>query len=97
MGVLAGREQLAEDLLEHAEVVHLLPGHGSQRLVQQQHPLLGPIGMDEAGAEVGERHELEVGVTEASRQLKRLAEARLLRDPVGFEHRAVLQDPPGFR
>ena len=62
VGVLARGEQLAEDLLEHEEVVDLAARDRGQRLVEQHHALLGAVGVHEARAEVGERHELEVGV-----------------------------------
>ena len=54
-GVLAGGEELAEDLLEHEEVVDLATGDGGERLVEQDHALLGAVAVDEARAEVGER------------------------------------------
>ena len=92
VGVLACREQLAEDLLEDAEVVDLVAGDGGQRLVEQHHALLGAVAVDEAGAEVGEGHELEVGVTQLAGDGQRLPEALLLagRSPSNIpRHRAT--------
>ena len=60
VGVLARREQLAEDLLEHEEVVDLAAGDAGERLVEEHHALLDAVVVDEAGAEVGEGVELEV-------------------------------------
>ena len=77
VGVLAGREELAEDLLEDQEIVDLAARHGGERLVEERHALLRTVGVDEACPEVGERHELQVGVGEAARQLECLPEAAL--------------------
>jgi hypothetical protein len=65
VGVLTGREELAEDLLDHLEVVDVVPGDGGERLVELQHALHGPVAVHQAGAEVGERDELEVDVADA--------------------------------
>ena len=61
LGVLAGGEQLAEDLLDDDEVLDLTTGHRGQRLVEQQHALLDAVVMDQARAEVGQRGEGQVG------------------------------------
>ncbi len=68
--MLAGRKQLAEDLLQDLEVVDLAAGHRRQRLVQQRHALLGPVAVDQARPQVGERHRLQVGVTEPTSRRK---------------------------
>ena len=90
----AGREQLAEDLLEHHEVVHLIAGQRGQGLVEEEHPLLGAIDVDEGGAEVGKRVELEIGGAEASGDRERLAELRLASSRIGLEHPLVEGHPP---
>ncbi len=95
--VLACREELAKDLLEHHEVVDLAARHRGECLVEQQHALLGAVGVDEACSEVGERHELQVGVAEAAGQHECLPEERLLAGPVALEHRDVERHPPAFR
>ena len=94
--VLAGREQLAEDLLEDAEVVDLAAGDRGERLVEEHHALLGPVGVDEARAEVGERHELQIGVAEPAGHLERLAEVLLLAGAVALEHAEVERHPPAL-
>jgi hypothetical protein len=93
VGVLTGREQLAEDLFEHGEVVDLVPGDRGQGLVEQVHPLLGAIGVHPAGAEVGQRHQLEVGVADRPGDGQRRGEVLLLARPVSLEHAAVERHP----
>ena len=80
VGVLARREELAEDLLQHAEVVDVAARDRGERLVEEHHALLGPVGVHEARAEVGERHELEIAVAEAASHLEGLAKQLLLLD-----------------
>jgi hypothetical protein len=94
VGVLAGREQLAEDLLQHHEVLDLVARHGGQRLVEQEHALLDPVGVHEAGAEVGQRDELQVHVADGAAHGDRLAQERLLPPLVRLEHAPVERDPP---
>jgi hypothetical protein len=76
--VLAGREELAEDLLQNAEVVDIAAGHRGERLVEEHHAFFRPVGTHEARAEVRERHELEVAVAKAACELERLSKALLL-------------------
>ena len=52
-GVLAGGEQLAEDLLQDDEVLDVAAGDGGQRLVEHRHALLDAVAVHQAGAEVG--------------------------------------------
>ena len=93
VGVLAGGEELAEDLLQQAEVVDLAARDRGQRLVEQHHAFLGPVTVDEAGAEVRERRELQVGVAEAAGHRECLPEAAVLPGAVALEHAGVERDP----
>ena len=94
--VLAGREELAEDLLQHEEVVDLAARHRRERLVEQHHALLGMVGVDHARPEVRERHELQVAVAEPARHLERLVKALLLALPIDVEHPAGQRHPSGL-
>jgi hypothetical protein len=87
---------LTEDFFKDAEVVHLAAGDRRERLVQQQHPFLGAVGMQEAGAEVGERAELQFGIAVPPRHLHCPPEALLLAPAVGFEHADVERHPADF-
>ena len=93
VGVLAGGEELAEDLLQHAEVVDVAARHRGERFVEEHHALLGPVRVDEARAEIRERHELEVAVAEAASQLERLSKALLLLHAIALEHAGVEGHP----
>ena len=59
MRVLARREELAEDLLDHREVIDVASRHCRQGLVEEQHPFIDAVVVDEARAEIRERGELE--------------------------------------
>ena len=93
---LTRREELAEDLLQDTEVVDLTARHCRKRFVEQQHALFGPVGVDEARSEVGQRVELQVGVAEAASYLERLTEEDLLAGAVTLEHAALERHPPAF-
>ena len=96
LGALAGREELAEDLLQHAEVVDVAARDRRERLVEERHPLLGLVGVHEAGAEVGERDEFEITVAAPSTELERPLESHVLLRAVAFEHAGVERHPSGF-
>ena len=89
MGVLAGGEQLTEDLLQRAEVVDLAASHRRQRFIEEHHALIGAVVVDQGGAEIRQRNELEVAVTHPSSNRKRVPKARLPPRPVGFPHANV--------
>ena len=89
MGVLAGGEQLAEDLLQRAEVVHLAARHRRQRFVEEHHALIGAVVVDQGGTEIRQRNELEIAVTHPPSNLERVAKARLSPRPVAFPHADV--------
>jgi hypothetical protein len=72
--MLTSREELAEDLLQDAEVVDLAAQHRRERLVQQHHALFSAVAVDEAGPKIGQRYHLQVGVAEATSRLERRAE-----------------------
>lgn len=91
--VLTGREQLAEDLLQDQEVVDLAAGHRRERLVQQQHALLDAVTVHQARPQIGQRHQLQVGVPEPAGRRERLAEALLLAHAVALEHAEVERHP----
>ena len=55
MCVLACREELAEDLLDHREVVDVASRHCRQRFVEEQHALVDSVVMHEARAEIRKR------------------------------------------
>ena len=95
--VLARREELAEDLFEHHEVVDLAARHGREGLVEQHHALFGAVGVDETRSQVGERDELQIGVAEAAGEHEGLSEELLLASPVALEHRDVERDPSALR
>jgi hypothetical protein len=94
--VLTGGEQLAEDLLDGADIIHLVAGDRRQGLVEHRHTRVDPITVDQARAEVGERGEFEIGVTVAARNFDRLVETLLLPVPVRLEHPGVQRDPPAL-
>ena len=71
VGVLAGREQLAEHLGEDEEVVDLATGDAGERLVEVHHALVDAVVVHEGGAEVGESVELEVAGAVAAGQRRR--------------------------
>ena len=89
MGVLAGGEQLTEDLLQRAEVVHLAASHRRQRLVEEHHALLGAVVVDQGGTEIRQRHELQIVVTHPPSNIERVSKARLPPRPVAFPHADV--------
>ncbi len=91
--MLTRGEQLAEHLLHDDEVVDVAARNRGERLVEQDHPLLRAVGVDEAGAEVRERRGLEVRVTMTPSDLERLAEAFLLHRAISLEHAGVQRDP----
>jgi hypothetical protein len=92
-GVLAGPEELTEDLLRDDEIVDLAAHHRRERLVEQQHALVRPVGTHEARAEIPERRALQVHVAEAPRHRERLTEPLLLYSASALEPRAVERHP----
>jgi len=52
-------------------VVDLAAGDRGERLVQQQQALLGAVAVDQARPEVGQRHDLQVGVASPAGVLER--------------------------
>jgi hypothetical protein len=91
--VLARGEELTEDLLEHAEIVDIAARHRGECFIEQDHALFGPIPVNEAGTQIGERHELEIAVAKASSQHERLSKVRLLLCAVSLEHAVVERHP----
>src|SRR5207247_1412609 len=87
-GVLAGREQLAEDLLRRDEIVDLAARDRRERLIEEHHALIGAIGPDQGRAQIREGHALEVRIPVPSSHRKRLPEALLLRYPAAVKPRA---------
>ena len=89
MGVLAGGEQLTEDLLQRAEVVHLAASHRRQRFIEEHHALIGAVVVDQGGTEIRQRNELQIAVTHPPSNHKRVTKARLPPRPVAFPHADV--------
>ena len=96
VGVLAGREELAEDLLEHAEVLDVTAGDRRERFVEQHHAFFVAVAVHEAGAEVGQRHELQIRVARRRATANASPKAHLLRRPVILEHAQVQRNPATF-
>ena len=96
VGVLACREELAEDLLEHEEVFDIAAGDGRERFVEQHHALFVAVAVHEAGTEIGQRHKLQICVALNSSDSQRLPKAHLLRRPVTLEHAEVQRNPPAL-
>ena len=91
--VLARREQLAEDLLEQAEVIDLASGHRGEGLVEQHHAFLDPAVVDEARTSVHERCDFEIDVASLTSDRQHALEALVLALPIGFEHPLRQVDP----
>ena len=96
MGVLAGGEQLAEDLLQRAEVVHLAAGYCRQGLVEERHALLGAVIVNQGGPQVGQGHELQIVVADPPTHIERCSKTRLPPRPVAFPHADVERHPPSL-
>ncbi len=97
MRVLARREELAEDLLQHDEVVDLSAGDRGERFIEEKHALVVAVGVDETRAQVRERHELEVAVVEVPSYLECASEEFVLPGAVAFEHAEAERDPTASR
>ncbi len=95
--MLAGREQLAERLLEDGEVVHLPAGEGGQRLVEEAHALVDVVAVDEAGPEVGQGGHLQSEIGGRTSLGQGLPELVVLRCPVRLEQGAVERHPASLR
>jgi hypothetical protein len=91
--VFARREQLAEDLLHRRDVVDLVAGNRGERFIEHRHAIVGAITVHQAGAEIGERGELQIGIAATARHLDRLVEQRFLTAPVRLEHAGVQRHP----
>lgn len=65
VGAFARPEEAAERPFDDGEVGDLARAHGGQRFVEEEHPLLDPIGEDEGEPEPSERLALDVGIVEA--------------------------------
>lgn len=96
MGPLTGREELAEDLLQGTEVIHVTSRHGCQGLVEQHHPLVCAVVVDHVGAEVGGGHELEVAITDLAGHLPRGPEVGVPKASIALEHARVERHPAGL-
>ena len=70
---------------------------GGERLVQQGHSLDRAIRVHQGRTEVGQRHELQIGVTGVPGPLERLPEELHLAGPVALEHADVQGHPSGLR
>ena len=98
MCVLACREELAEDLLDHREVVDVASRHGRQRFVEEQHALIDAVVVDEARAEIRERWRTRATSRHDWRAYARASSVVLLLDhSVRLEHALVERHPPGLR
>ncbi len=94
--VLACGEQLAEDLLDHREVIDIASRHGRQGLVEQQHAFIDAIVVDEARAEIRERGELERRVVRLAGVGERIPVVPFLDGLIRLEHALVQRHPPGL-
>ena len=97
MRVLARREELAEDLLDHREVIDIASGHCRQGLVEEQHAFIDAVVVDEARAEIRERGELERRVAGLACVREGVSVVLFLDDSVRLEHPLVERHPPGLR
>ena len=85
MSVLAGREELTEDLLEHAEVFDVAAGDGREGFIEQHHAFFVAVAVHQAGAEVGQGHELQVCIGRLLGNRQCFAKVRLLRRSINVE------------
>src|SRR6185437_8102645 len=94
--VLAGREQLAEDLLDGANVVYLVPDDRGEGLVEKWHAVVSAIVVYEARAVVGHLGELEICVVVPVRDADRVVQQRVPTSALTLEHRRVQRHPARF-
>ena len=96
VGELARRDEPAEDRFRRREVRQLTCAHRRHGLVAEHQAVLDTIAHDERATEIRQRHELDVGITEAASDRDRLAKQRLTLLGTGFgeglddQHPAVL-------